>query len=177
MAQTLELLNAAAIQFAVNRIAHEIAERNHEHGEIVLLGIPTGGSHFAQRLATALAGICPAPPPVGTLDITMHRDDLDTRALPDFHPSHIPVDLTGKTVVLVDDVIFSGRTARAALDALNDLGRPRRVQLVALIDRGNRELPIAPDFVGKSVPTSPLERIEVRWKEAAGIDQVELLKP
>lgn len=177
MAEPIQILNATAIHHAVNRIAHEIAERNQCSGEVVLLGIPSGGIHFAQRLAGVLAGICSHPVPVGSLDITMHRDDLDTRAIPDVHPSSIPVDLTGKVVVLVDDVIFSGRTARAALDALNDLGRPRRIQLAALIDRGHRELPITADFVGKSVPTAATEKIDVRWKEAAGEDQVLLLKP
>ncbi len=177
MAEPIEILNPTAMDFAIRRIAHEIAERNPRSSDLVLLGIPTGGIFFAQRLGHVLAGICGHPVPVGSLDVTMHRDDLDQRATPDVHPMDIPVDLNGKVVVLADDVIFSGRTARAALDALNDLGRPRRIQLATLIDRGHRELPITADFVGKNVPTAANERIDVHWKEAAGTDQVALLKP
>lgn len=177
MAEPIAILNPTAMDFAIRRIAHEIAERNACSTDIVLLGIPTGGIFFAHRLGHVLAGICGHPIPVGSLDVTMHRDDLDQRAIHDVHPMEIPVDLNGKVVVLADDVIFSGRTARAALDALNDLGRPRRIQLAVLIDRGHRELPITADFVGKNVPTAANERIDVRWKEATGTDQVALLKP
>ncbi len=177
MAEPIEILTATAMNHAIHRIAHEIAERNPGSAELVLLGIPTGGIYFAHRLGQALSGICGHPIPVGSLDVTLHRDDLDQRATPEVHPTDIPVDLTGKIVVLVDDVIFRGRTARAALDALNDLGRPRRIQLAALIDRGHRELPITADFVGKNVPTAAHERIDVRWKESGGADQVVLLKP
>ena len=177
MAEPIAILNPTAMDFAIRRIAHEIAERNACSTDIVLLGIPTGGIFFAHRLGHVLAGICDHPIPVGSLDVTMHRDDLDQRAIHDVHPMEIPVDLNGKVVVLADDVIFSGRTARAALDALNDLGRPRRIQLAVLIDRGHRELPITADFVGKNVPTAANERIDVRWKEATGTDQVALLKP
>ncbi|GDY22951.1 bifunctional protein PyrR [Verrucomicrobiota bacterium] len=177
MAEPIEILNPTAMDYAIRRIAHEIAERNACSTDLVLLGIPAGGIYFARRLSEVLAAICGHPIPAGSLDVTMHRDDLDQRATPEVHPTDIPVDLTGKVVVLVDDVIFRGRTARAALDALNDLGRPRRIQLAALIDRGHRELPITADFVGKNVPTAAHERIDVRWKESGGADQVVLLKP
>ena len=177
MAEPIQILNPTAMHHAINRIAHEIAERNPRSTDLVLLGIPTGGIYFAHRLGQVLAGICGHAIPVGSLDVTLHRDDLDQRATPEVHPTDIPVDLTGKIVVLVDDVIFRGRTARAALDALNDLGRPQRIQLAALIDRGHRELPINADFVGKNVATADHERIDVRWKESGGTDQVVLLKP
>ncbi len=114
--------------------------------------------------------------PVGSLDVGMHRDDLARNAAPNVRPTVIPFDITGKTVILVDDVLFSGRTTRAALDALNDFGRPRRIQLAVLVDRGHRELPIKADFIGKNVPTSMRERIEVRFQEEGGKDEVTLQK-
>ena len=114
------------------------------------------------------------PVPVGTLDVSMHRDDLDQRAAPTVHPTVVPFDVTGKTVVLVDDVLFSGRTTRAAMDALNDFGRPRRIQLAVLVDRGHRELPIKADFVGKNVPTAPSEKIHVRLAQPGKDDEVVL---
>ena len=165
MAEPVILLNAQAIHRALTRIAHEIAERNEEHADIVLVGIQRGGVPLAERLGAVLAGIWNHPVPTGQLDVSMHRDDLDRRAAPNVHPTVIPFDITGKTVVLVDDVLFSGRTIRAAMDALNDFGRPRRIQLAVLIDRGHRELPIKADFVGKNVPTSPVEKIVVRGDE------------
>ena len=156
------ILNAAAIQRALTRIAHEIAERNENGAEVVLVGIPEGGVPLAQRLGIILAEIWKQPLPTGSLDVSMHRDDLDQRAAPKIHPTIMPFDVNGKTVVLVDDVLFSGRTARAALDALNDFGRPEKIQLAVLIDRGHRDLPIKADFVGKNGPTAANEIIHVR---------------
>jgi pyrimidine operon attenuation protein/uracil phosphoribosyltransferase len=159
------ILNAQAIQRALTRIAHEIAERNENSGEVVIVGIQRGGVPLAQRLSALLANIWSQPVPTGSLDVSMHRDDLSHRAAPDVQPTVIPFDITNKTVVLVDDVLFSGRTIRAAMDSLNDFGRPKRIQLAVLIDRGHRELPIKADFVGKNVPTALGEKIIVRGDE------------
>jgi len=159
------ILNAQATQRALTRIAHEIAERNEASGDVVLVGIQRGGVELATKLKDSLAEIWKHPVPLGQLDVSMHRDDLGQRAVPELHPTVIPFDVTGKTVVLVDDVLFSGRTIRAAMDSLNDFGRPRRIQLAVLIDRGHRELPIKADFVGKNVPTAPDEKISVRGEE------------
>jgi pyrimidine operon attenuation protein / uracil phosphoribosyltransferase len=178
MPDTTVILDALAIQRALTRIAHEIVERNEAGDDVVLIGIPVGGDHLAARLSKILAGIWNHPVPVGILDTTLHRDDLDQRVAPTVHPTDIPFDVTGKTVVLVDDVLFSGRTTRAAMDALNDFGRPKRIQMAVLIDRGHRELPIKADFVGKNVPTSPDEKISLQLTEAgAAQDQALLLKP
>jgi pyrimidine operon attenuation protein / uracil phosphoribosyltransferase len=159
------ILNAQAIQRALIRIAHEIAERNESSGEIVLVGIQRGGIPLAKKLSALLADIWKHPVPTGQLDVSMHRDDLGQRAVPHVQPTVIPFDITGKTVVLVDDVLFSGRTIRAAMDSLNDFGRPKRIQLAVLVDRGHRELPIKADFVGKNVPTAIGEKIIVREDE------------
>jgi pyrimidine operon attenuation protein / uracil phosphoribosyltransferase len=153
------------MQRAITRMAHEIAERNEKSGEVVLVGIQRGGVFIANRLAKILPDIWGQAVPVGALDIGMYRDDLSHKAAPNIHPTTMPFDITGKTVVLVDDVLFSGRTTRAALDALNDFGRPRRIQLAVLIDRGHRELPIKADFIGKNVPTSLAEKVVVNLKE------------
>jgi pyrimidine operon attenuation protein/uracil phosphoribosyltransferase len=161
MPETTVLLDAGAIQRALTRIAHEIAERNEQGTEVVLIGIPQGGVPLAQRLAKVLAEIWRHAVPTGSLDVSMHRDDLDHRAAPTIYPTEIPCDVNRKTVVLVDDVLFSGRTVRAAMDALNDFGRPKRIQLAVLIDRGHRELPIKADFVGKNVPTAAHEKVRV----------------
>ena len=177
MPEVTVVLDAAAIQRTLTRIAHEIAERNERGAEVVLIGIPLGGDHLAARLAKILAGIWNHAVPVGILDTTMHRDDLDQRIAPTVHPTDIPFDVNGKTVVLVDDVLFSGRTTRAAMDALNDFGRPKKIQLAVLIDRGHRELPIKADFVGKNVPTSLDEKISLLLTEAdATQDEVVLKK-
>lgn len=170
------ILNAAAMQRALTRIAHEIAERNETSGDVVLVGIQRGGVFLAQRLGKILSEIWKNPVLIGTLDVGMHRDDLGQNAAPQMQPTVIPFDVTGKTVILVDDVLFSGRTTRAALDALNDFGRPKKIQLAVLIDRGHRELPIKADFVGKNVPTAPSERINVRFREEGGEDEVALEK-
>src|SRR5262245_34598528 len=150
MPETTILMNAAAIQRALMRIAHEIVERNEPSSDVVLVGIQKGGAPLAERLATNLTSLWAQAVPCGQLDVSMHRDDLGQRAAPTVHPTLIPFDVTGKTVVLVDDVLFSGRTIRAAMDALNDFGRPRRIQLAVLVDRGHRELPIKADYVGKN---------------------------
>ena len=176
MPESTLILNASALQRALTRIAHEIAEQNDSSADVVVIGIQRGGLHLAQRLSTLLAGIWGQPIPVGSLDVSMHRDDLAHRVSPDIHPTVIPFDVTGKTVVLVDDVLFSGRTVRSAMDALNDFGRPRRIQLAVLIDRGHRELPIKPDFVGKNVPTALKENIRVHFSETGGEDSVHLEK-
>jgi pyrimidine operon attenuation protein/uracil phosphoribosyltransferase len=176
MPESTLILNDAAIQRALTRIAHEIAERNEAGSEVVLVGIQRGGVPLGQRLGKLLTGIWGHLVPTGSLDVSMHRDDLDRRAAPNVQPTVIPFDVTGKTVVLVDDVLFSGRTIRAAMDALNDFGRPRRIQLAVLIDRGHRELPIKADFVGKNVPTAHTERVRVRLTEMGSADEVVIEK-
>jgi len=168
------LLTSTAIQRALTRIAHEIAERNEASHSVVMLGIQSGGAPLSARLANILEGIWKHPVPHGVLDISMHRDDLDQRFAPEVLPTSIPCDVTGRTVVMVDDVLFSGRTIRAAMDALNDFGRPAQIQLAALVDRGHRELPIKADFVGKNIPTSLKDKIRVRLTEVQGTDEVVL---
>jgi pyrimidine operon attenuation protein/uracil phosphoribosyltransferase len=170
------ILDALAIQRALTRIAHEIAERNARSTEVALVGIPVGGDHLAARLAKILTGIWNHPVPFGILDTAMHRDDLDHRVAPTIHPTIIPFDVNGKTIVLVDDVLFSGRTTRAAMDALNDFGRPKKIQLAVLIDRGHRELPIKADFIGKNVPTSLDEKISLLLTEAGATQDEVILK-
>ena len=170
------ILDALAIQRSLTRIAHEIAERNENGREVVLIGIPVGGDHLASRLAKILTGIWKHEVPVGILDTTMYRDDLDQRVAPTVHPTEIPFDITGKTAVLVDDVLFSGRTTRAAMSALNDFGRPKRIQLAVLVDRGHRELPIKADFVGKNVPTALDEKISLLLTEAGAAEDQVILK-
>jgi pyrimidine operon attenuation protein / uracil phosphoribosyltransferase len=177
MPESTVILNAQAIQRALTRIAHEIAERNETSTEVVLVGIPVGGDDLANSLSAILAGIWKHPVPVGILDVSMHRDDLDRRAAPTIYPTVIPFDVTGKTVVLVDDVLFSGRTTRAAMDALNDFGRPKNIQLAVLVDRGHRELPIKADFVGKNVPTALNEKVRVLVNQPGAEDAVVLEKP
>jgi pyrimidine operon attenuation protein / uracil phosphoribosyltransferase len=177
MPEPTVILDALAIQRALTRIAHEITERNETSTEVALIGIPVGGDHLAMRLAKILSGIWNHAVPVGVLDTTLHRDDLDNRVAPTVHLTDIPFDVNGKTIVLVDDVLFSGRTTRAAMDALNDFGRPRKIQLAVLVDRGHRELPIKADFVGKNVPTALDEKISLLLTEAgAPQDQVILKK-
>ncbi len=173
------LMDQAAIRRALTRIAHEIIERNKGVDNCVLVGIKTRGYPLAARLAEKIEQIETKQVPVGELDITLYRDDLSLREAdgePLVKGSHIPVDITGKTVILVDDVLYTGRTVRAALDALIDQGRPGRIQLAVLIDRGHRELPIRPDFVGKNVPTSKEEQVAVQVEEVDRLDQVLLIK-
>lgn len=156
------VLSADDIGRAVTRIAHEIIERNRGASGITIIGLQTGGVWLAELLAQAVARIDGAgSPTVGSLDVSMFRDDLALRPVTPMAPSDIPVDLSGSKVVLVDDVLFTGRTVRAALDALNQFGRPASVQLAVLVDRGHRELPIRPDYIGKNLPTSRDEDVEV----------------
>jgi pyrimidine operon attenuation protein/uracil phosphoribosyltransferase len=168
------VLGVGDVARALTRIAHEIVERSKGADDVVLLGIPTRGVPLAHRLGERLATIDPAFDPaqaVGELDVTMYRDDLrrhPTRAVGVTRPPAAGIE--GKTVVLVDDVLFSGRTIRAALDAIGDLGRPRAVRLACLVDRGHRELPIRPDFVGKNLPTAQSERVSVRLEEVDGVE-------
>jgi len=172
------IMSATAVQHALARIAHEIVERNNHQGDgVVLVGIQRGGVFLARRLAALLEGLWGVAVPVGSMDISMYRDDLATKAAPPMHPTSIPFPVEAKTVILVDDVLFSGRTIRAALDALNDFGRPRCVQLAVLVDRGHRELPIKADFVGKNLPTARKETITVHFREAGEEDSVTLEKP
>jgi pyrimidine operon attenuation protein / uracil phosphoribosyltransferase len=179
MSQTSEvvILDEPAIGRALTRIAHEIDERNTESQGVVLIGIQRGGVRLAERLSALLSGLWSHSVAVGSLDINMHRDDLHTQLAPEVHETRIPFDITDKTVVLVDDVLFSGRTVRAALDAMNDFGRPSRVQVAVLVDRGHRELPIRADFVGKNVPTALNERVHVCLREENGSDRVSLIRP
>lgn len=170
------VLGDQEIARALTRIAHEILERNKGGADLVLLGIPTRGLPLAQRLAARLAAVEPTLDEkalVGALDITMYRDDLHRHPTRTIGQTDLPAGgIDGRTVVLVDDVLFSGRTIRAALDAIQDLGRPRVVQLATLVDRGHRELPIRPDYVGKNLPTSLSERVKVRLTEVDGVDSV-----
>ena len=176
MSDKTVILTAAATRRVLTRIAHEIAERNENSQGVVVVGVQRGGVHLAQRLGRILAGIWGHEVAVGTLDVSMHRDDVGQHLAPAVHPTEMPFDVTGKTVVLVDDVLFRGRTTRAVMDALNDFGRPARIQLAVLIDRGHRDLPIKADFVGKNVPTAINERIDVKLKETTGEDVVFLEK-
>jgi pyrimidine operon attenuation protein/uracil phosphoribosyltransferase len=158
---------------ALTRIAHEICEGEDGAAGLVLVGIADRGDHLAGRLATVIERIEGIAVPVGVLDITFYRDDIGMRAeAPEVHETRIGFDLTGRTVVLVDDVLYTGRTIRAAMDALMDLGRPRRIRLAVLVDRGHRELPIRPDFVGKNVPTSDHDQVRVLVNELDGEDGV-----
>jgi pyrimidine operon attenuation protein / uracil phosphoribosyltransferase len=163
------------IRRALTRIGHEILERTDGAGDVVLLGIPTRGVPLARRLATRLAETEGIRVPVGSLDITLYRDDLRLRPARTLGHTEVPGSgIDGMVVVLVDDVLFSGRTVRAALDALNDIGRPRAVQLAVLVDRGHRELPIRPDYVGKNIPTAKREVVRVALAETDGEDSVTL---
>jgi pyrimidine operon attenuation protein/uracil phosphoribosyltransferase len=168
-----KLLDAADMHRVLTRIAHEILERDKGAQEIVLVGIANRGDHLARRLAAEIDRIDGVTVPVGVLDITFYRDDIGMKAeAPEVHETRVDFDITGKTVVLVDDVLFTGRTIRSAMDALMDFGRPRRIQLAVLVDRGHRELPIRADFVGKNVPTSREDVVSVAVEEMDGEDAV-----
>ena len=167
------IMDTDAMRRAIVRIAHEIIERNKGVDNVVLVGIRTRGVPIAERLAAAINEIEKVELPVGMLDITLYRDDLSTLAYnPICHGTEIDFDLNGKTVILVDDVLYTGRTIRCALDAVIDMGRPKAIQLAVLIDRGHRELPIRADFAGKNVPTSHKEAIEVYLAEQDSVDEV-----
>jgi pyrimidine operon attenuation protein/uracil phosphoribosyltransferase len=167
------VLQPADITRALTRISHEILESNRGGSDLVILGIPTRGIELARRIGAILDEIEPGSGTVGFLDVTMYRDDLAEQPTRAPSPTQIPAGgINGKTVVLVDDVLYSGRTIRAALDALGDYGRPRAVRLAVLVDRGHRQLPIRADFVGKNLPTSSEERIRVRLSQTDGIEEV-----
>ena len=167
-----QVLDAADITRAVRRISHEVVEKNRGVGDLVLVGIQTRGNPLAVRIASEIESIEGSRVPSGSLDIGLYRDDLGSRPAPVLGRTDVPVDLDGKTVVLVDDVLYTGRTIRAALDALTDLGRPARIQLAVLVDRGHRELPIRADYVGKNLPTAEKERVTVHLSEHDGDDGV-----
>ncbi len=168
------VMDADAIRRSLSRIAHEIVERNQGAGDVTLVGILSQGDLLAQRLALKLAELEGSRVPVGRLDVSEHRDDLHLRPRSDKGMSEVP-DLDGRVVVLVDDVLYHGRTARAALDALRQFGRPGVVQLAVLVDRGHRELPIRADYVGKNIPTADSERVQVCLTENQGIDAAVIL--
>ena len=171
--EAAKVMDAEAIRRALIRIAHEILERNKGTADLALIGIRTRGALLAQRLASAIEAIDHHPIPVGALDITLYRDDLSRIAPnPIVHSTDIAFDVTDKRLILVDDVLFTGRTIRAALNALNDLGRPTLIQLAVLIDRGHRELPIRADYVGKNLPTNHREQIDVRLNELDETEEV-----
>ena len=160
------LMDAEAMRRALRRVAHEIIERNPQLEKVVLAGIPSRGVEIASRIASFVQQIEKIDIETGVIDVAMHRDDVGTRReLPVVRASKLPLPLEGRTVVIVDDVLYTGRTVRAAMDAINSFGRPARIQLAVLVDRGHRELPIRPDYVGKNLPTATREQIQVRLKE------------
>jgi pyrimidine operon attenuation protein / uracil phosphoribosyltransferase len=168
-----EVMEPDDVRRALTRIAHEVLERDKGVTDVVLVGIADRGDDLARRLAQEIRRIEEVEIPVGVLDITFYRDDIGMRAeAPEVHETRIPFDVSGKTVVLVDDVLYTGRTIRSAMDALIDLGRPRKIQLAVLVDRGHRELPIRADFVGKNVPTSRADDVRVLVAEVDGQDGV-----
>jgi len=174
-----EVLSADDLRRAHTRIAHEIVERNHGADGLILVGLHTRGPAIARRIAAAIESFERVTVPVGTLDVAFYRDDIGLRAVQPLGATEVPVDIGGKVVVLVDDVLFTGRTIRAALDALTELGRARAVQLAVLVDRGHRELPIRADFVGKNLPTREAEDVRVRLHETDAVaeDVIELWGP
>ncbi|MEY4407710.1 MAG: hypothetical protein RL345_2176 [Chloroflexota bacterium] len=170
------ILDADGLRRALTRIAHEILERNGGPHDLILVGMRSRGAPLAHRLSSLISQFEGTAVPVGELDITMFRDDLELRPTrPAIQPTIIPRDLTGTTVVLVDDVLYTGRTVRAAMDALLSFGRARQIQLAVIVDRGHRELPIRADYVGKNLPTARHEQVEVRLREVDGTDEVVLL--
>lgn len=168
-----KVMDTAALGRTLMRISHEIIERNKDLANLVLIGIQTRGTHLAKRIQENLFNIDGKKPLMGYLDISFYRDDLDQKGGQiTSQATSLPFDLNGKNIILVDDVIFSGRTIRAAIDELMDFGRPERIQLAVLVDRGHRELPIRPDYIGKNVPTSPKDDIQVLLVEVDGEDAV-----
>ena len=171
-----EVVDAVTMKRALTRISYEIIERNKGIQDIVLVGIKTRGIYIAQRLAERLKQLEDIDVPVGELDITLYRDDVKDMEEPELHSSDAPVSIEGKEVILVDDVLYTGRTIRAAMDAVMDLGRPRKISLAVLVDRGHRELPIRADYVGKNIPTSKTEEIIVEMEERDGADRIMISK-
>lgn len=171
------ILDQAGVSRALTRIAHEILERNKGVADLVLVGIRTGGDHLAELLRQRIVDIEGEDLPIGTVDITMYRDDLDSRGSLPMGRTEIPFSLDNKRVILVDDVLYTGRTIRAAMDALIDLGRPRSIQLAVLVDRGHRELPIRPDYIGRNTPTSREEQVKVEFNADHMPIEVRLIKP
>ncbi len=165
------------IRRTLARIAHEIIERHKETDQLILVGLHTRGVPLARRLAADIESFEQSPVPVGALDFSLYRDDLSPGAKPLIQRTDIPTDIDGKSILLVDDVLYTGRSIRAAMDALIDLGRPRSIQLVVLIDRGHREMPIRADYVGKNIPSAHNEEIRVRLTETDGIDEVSITSP
>ncbi len=168
-------MNQEDVRRALARVAHEILERNRGAKELVIVGIHTRGVHLARRIAANLAEFEGVEVPVATLDVSLYRDDIRVRAQAKLQPTDIPMGIQGKRVILVDDVLYTGRTIRAAMDALVDFGRPQQIQLAILLDRGHRELPIRADYVGQNLPTSIHERVKVRLMETDGADEVALI--
>jgi pyrimidine operon attenuation protein/uracil phosphoribosyltransferase len=172
------VLHEGDVQRALTRIAHEIAERNPDASALAIVGIHRRGAFLADRLRDLLQELLDLPIPLGDLDIGFYRDDVSSRPdAPVVHASHVDFNVTGRTVVVVDDVLYTGRTVRAAIEALFDYGRPQRVQLAVLADRGHRELPFRPDYVGKNLPTSSSEHVYVRVRELDGVDEVAIGAP
>lgn len=171
------VLDSDDVRRALTRIAHEIVERNHGADNLLLVGLYTRGVAIARRLATAIESFEGVAIPVGSLDVSFYRDDRALRSSRPVGPTELPVDVTGRVAILVDDVLYTGRTSRAALDALIDIGRPSAVQLAVLVDRGHRELPIRADYVGKNLPSKTTEDIRVRLEEVDGSEGVEIWGP
>jgi pyrimidine operon attenuation protein/uracil phosphoribosyltransferase len=172
------IMDAAAIHRALRRIAHEIVERNPDLRNIVLAGIPSRGNEIARRIARLISSIESVDIPAGVIDVAMHRDDVGQRPeLPIVHASKLPFPLEGRTVIITDDVLYTGRTVRAAMDAISSFGRPGKIQLAALIDRGHRELPIRPDYVGKNLPTAAGDKVRVRIGDEGEEEGVWLITP
>ena len=176
--ETLLVMDADAIRKAIRRIAHEIIERNHDLSRLIIAGIPTRGVEVARRILEHIETIEGVRPGFGIVDVSMHRDDISTRGRPTtVVPTQLPIELDGRPIVLVDDVLFTGRSCRAALDAISSFGRPARIQYAVLVDRGHRELPIRADYVGKNLPTAREERIRVRFENLDGTpDSVTLVR-
>jgi pyrimidine operon attenuation protein/uracil phosphoribosyltransferase len=172
-----KVMDADAIRRALVRMAHEVLERNKRADDIAVVGVPTRGVTLAKRLASIIDRIENTSLPVGTLNITSYRDDVGRTQVPRADKSPLPFDVAQRVIILVDDVLYTGRTVRAALDALIDLGRPQSIQLAVLIDRGHRELPVRPDYVGKNLPTSSKEHVAVRLQEIDGVDEVVIEEP
>ncbi|OIO35132.1 MAG: bifunctional pyr operon transcriptional regulator/uracil phosphoribosyltransferase [Candidatus Omnitrophica bacterium CG1_02_44_16] len=177
MKEKARIMDKNGLLRTLTRMAHEILEKNKGTKDLVIVGIRTRGAHLAFRLSELMEKIERHKPPVGVLDITLYRDDLSSIAQqPVVHKTEIDFDIQNKKVILVDDVLYTGRTVRAALDELIDFGRPLFIQLAVLVDRGHRELPIRADYVGKNIPTSPKETVQVRLEESEGIDEVAVME-